>query len=352
MSNDFDLFVSDLTIALGDSLNCNLMEAKSIIQTVASGYAVTKIDSLLPTTGDGSTTLYLCKKFVEAKVAKGMKEKSCQQYIYAIKGLCNHYNKEVTLITSDDIIRYLDYYRFNGNTGKGKPVSDRAVQNKYLYFSSFFSFLFKHKYIAANPLDLVDLPKANSKQDKPLTTKEKEQILLTCFEFPDCRGSNKRAAALMIFALETGARNAEICNLNTSDIDFINHTVTIVGGKGNKDRISVFGDKTELYLKEYLRTRKDDITAANCPLFAGLNRPYSRLTTDAVRNIFYRVATLSGISRLHPHLLRATCATDLIKKGVPITVVAQQLGHESIDTTSIYTRVDSETSKQMITNVY
>lgn len=352
MSNDLDLFVSDLTIALGDNINCSLAEAKTIIQSVVSGYAVTKIDSLLPSTGDGSTTLYLCRKFVEAKAAKGMKEKSCQQYIYAIKALCNYCNKEVTLITSDDIIKYLDYYRFNGNSGKNQPVSDRAVQNKYLYFSSFFSFLFKHHYIANNPLDLVDLPKANSKQDKPLSTKEKEQVLLACSELPDCNGSRERAMALIIFALETGARNAEICNMNISDIDITNHTATIVGGKGNKDRISIFGDKTALYLEKYLKSRKDDITTKNRPLFVSLNAPYERLHTDAIRIIFERIAELSGVTRLHPHLLRATCATDLIKKGVPITVVAQQLGHESIETTSLYTRVDSETSKQLIAKTY
>lgn len=352
MSNDLDLFVSDLTIALGDNINCSLAEAKTIIQSVVANYAITKIDSLIPTTGDGSTTLYLCKKFVETKAAKGMKEKSCKQYIYAVKNLCNYYDKEVILITSEEIVQYLNHYRFNGQSGKNQPVSDRAVQNKYLYLSSFYAFLFKHKYIKSNPMDLIDLPKVNSKQYKPLTTKEKEQILLTCSGLPDHKGSNKRAMALIIFALETGARNTEICNMNVSDVNFEGYTATIVGGKGNKDRVVVFGDKTALYLEEYLKNRTDDLTAKNRPLFVSLNAPYNRLSTDAIRNIFERIANLSGVTRLHPHLLRATCATDLIKKGVPITVVAQQLGHENIETTSIYTRVDNETSKRMITDVY
>lgn len=355
MGTDNELFTNALTIALGDQVKCGLKDLQNIINEVASDYCITKLQTTIPSTTDGSTTAYLCQKFIEHKTAKGMKPKTVKQYIYAIKGLCSKLDKEVTLLTTDDIVKYLDYYRFNGNNDKQESVSDRAVQNKYLLFSSFFGFLAKHRYIADNPMDMVEMPKANDSLKKPLSAGEKEQLTIACDSLPKSRkGKKERAIALITFAIESCCRVEELCGLNISDIDFKNHTATIHEGKGKKDRIVVFGEKSAIRLEEYLKLR-DDLTTANLlitPLFASLDKNHHRLGTDAIRSICKDVAETSGIDRIHPHLFRTTGATDLLKNGVPLTVVAEQLGHESIETTNIYTRIDIDSSRKMIFNSY
>lgn len=234
---DNELFVNALTIALGNKVNCNLGELQSAINEVASNYCITKLQTTLPSTTDGSSTLYLLQKFSEYKIAKGMSEKTLKQYIYAIRGLCNRLNKEVSLVTTDDIIKYLDYYRFNGNNAQHKPVSDRAVQNKYLLFSSFFAFLTKQRYIAENSMDLVEMPKASESIKTPLSVSEKERIIVACSNVNSCskrQGRTERAIALVTFALESCCRVDELCKLNIEDINFQNHTAIIRNGKGKK----------------------------------------------------------------------------------------------------------------------
>lgn len=352
---DNELFTNALTIALGDKVNCSLKDLQDTIKEVASDYCIARLQTTMPSTTDGSTTRYLCQKFIEHKTARGMKTKTVKQYIYAIQGLCNQVGKEVTLITSEDIVRYLDYYRFNGNNKQPHPVSDRAVQNKYLLLSSFYGFLAKQKYLAFDPMDMVDMPKASDAIKKPLSAGEKEQLTIACTNLPKSRkGQKERAMAIITFAIESCCRVEELCSLNVSDVDFKKHTATVREGKGKKNRVVVFGEKSAIRLEEYLRLR-DDIekeSMVDIPLFASLDKNHHRLCTDAVRDIIKGVADVSGIDRIHPHLLRTTGATDLIKNGVPLTVVAEQLGHESIETTNIYTKIDVDTSRTMIFNSF
>lgn len=343
--------VNELTIELADVVSCPVQELRDKIAAVIGGYSVTKLKNTLPSTGDGSTTIYLINEFKKSQIAIGNSEKTLKAYLSAINKLYIFFNREVNLLTSEDIIFYLDYYRFHGDTGLNK-VSDSSVRNRYLYLSAFYSFLYNKKYIAENPFFAIDTPRAAKPDKVPLSNGEIEKM-----EIAMKARSKKmeiRDKAMFSFMVDTGVRVNELSHIKLSDVDFVKRTCEVKKPKGKNIRHVVFGEATAVRLEEYLKTRNDVFMDGDMyydidtPLFASLDYSHHKLSNGAVREELKKLGNISGVTRVHPHLLRATCCTRLIKKGVPLNVVADELGHSNLSTLDRYAKVDLESRRQMI----
>ena len=131
--------------------------------------------------------------------------------------------------------------------------------------------------------------------------------------------------------LDSGLRRGEIPRINIGDVNFRNQTL-LVRGKGTKQRIVPIG-KTSLHLlKQYVRTRKN--TGEADPLFVDLYK--KRCTDNLMKQVFQDLKILSGIERLHPHLLRHTFATYYLADGGDLETLRLILGHSNITTTQMY----------------
>ena len=177
---------------------------------------------------------------------------------------------------------------------------------------------------------------------QPLSEIEIEVILMACGELKPV--ARKRAVAIMYFLLDTGVRVSELCSLNVDSLDF-NDRRGIVLGKGNKERYIYFSQRTVVRLKDYLATREDAKNRKDVPLFASLDLPHERMHKGGIENILRQLGNLSGVYRLHPHLVRATFATNLSKNGVPIEVIAKLLGHANLNTIHRYVLVTDDFAK-------
>ena len=120
------------------------------------------------------------------------------------------------------------------------------IKRKYL--SSVFSYLYKHKKIADNPMSIVEPVKYKKCIKVPLKDEEIELLKINT--------TNSRDLAIIHFFLDTGVRVSELCGINLEDVDFKNYTCKVLG-KGNKERTVAFSGKTAMRLNEYLKQRKD-----------------------------------------------------------------------------------------------
>ena len=125
-------------------------------------------------------------------------------------------------------------------------------------------------------------------------------------------------------------------NIESVDLDALECVVT---GKGNKQRTVYLDNVTAMFLRNYMETRKDD----NPALF--VNRYNKRFNTNGIREMLLRVEKAAGIQHIHPHKFRRTLATNMAKRGMPIQVIAQILGHDSIETTMKYIVLNNEDVK-------
>jgi integrase/recombinase XerD len=242
-------------------------------------------------------------------------------------------NKELNMITSDDVIYFLAKYPYT----KEKHVSKCTMDSKRRYLSSIFSLLKKHKKIDENPMDMVEQIKYKSKVKQPLEQKEIENIHNAISKEKNKKIKLRNETIIQLF-LDTGLRVSELSNINISDINFNRKEIKVLG-KGNKERIVFFSDDTSNKIKRYLEYRniniKEDVYYYNVPLF--MNKTNTRrLKSSGIQNMLKTLRKSSGVYRLHPHLLRATMASDLAKNGVSIDIIAKYLGHSGLNVIQRY----------------
>lgn len=158
---------------------------------------------------------------------------------------------------------------------------------------------------------------------------------------------NLRDRALLEFLYATGARVSEVCGLNLADLDMEASLVRLFG-KGSKERVVPFGSVAHSALETWISTgrpameplhwrSRDDATA----VFLGGRG--TRLSRQVAFQVVRDSALRAGIEReVSPHALRHTCATHLLDHGADLRIVQEMLGHASITTTQVYTRVSQE----------
>lgn len=336
MESKADL-VNNLVYRLADKVEMPISELKAAIEISMYEYNIEKIATTeLTVGGAGNITDQLWLYFEIGKLSQNITRGTLDQYKLVVYQLCTLIGKELNLITSDDVkVFLLKMKMING-------CSDVTVNNKRLNLSSVFSYLYAHEKIARNPMNKVDKIKCCSRIKQPLSEIEVEVVLMSCGALKD--DARKREVALMYFLLDTGVRVSELCSLDISSLDFQNRS-GIVLGKGNKERYIYFSPRTEVRLNDYLKTREDAKTRTDVPLFASLKKPYKRMNKSGIENILRHLGKMSGVYRLHPHLVRATFATNLSKKGVPIEVIAKLLGHANLNTIHRYVLVTDDFAK-------
>ena len=194
-------------------------------------------------------------------------------------------------------------------------------------------------------LEEIKNPKRTKSLPKSLNEKE-VQDLINAVEWeeedtPNKKRSKIRDKVILALLYSTGLRISELTGLIRRDIDFEERTIR-VRGKGEKDRIVLFDEKTKDLLMEYLDLRDSDSE------YLFTNRQDNKLSSRYVQIMIKKYADKAGIrKKVTPHILRHSFATHLLKNGVDIRVIQQLLGHSSLATTQIYTSVDMDTIKTL-----
>ena len=156
-----------------------------------------------------------------------------------------------------------------------------------------------------------------------------------------------RDRALLEFLYATGARISEACGLSLSDIDRDNRLVRVFG-KGAKERIVPFGRVAAAAMDEWLISGRQHMEPARWARRGDqeavfLNTRGARLSRQAAWAIVKKYGDRVGLGeRLSPHVLRHSCATHLLDHGADLRIVQEMLGHASISTTQVYTKVSQD----------
>ena len=263
----------------------------------------------------------LITNFEKTKKLEGCSPNTIRQYVEAINSLVKYLDKSIVEITTEDIRDYLEYKQDHD------MVSPVTLDNSRRFLNSFFQYLNLENYINRNPCKKIKRIKAPKRIKEPFSN---EDII-------NMRNNIRNIRDLAIFEmlLSSGVRVGELCNMDKKDINYLENSVYVIG-KGNKERKTYFSDETKLALKEYLASRTDD----NPALFVSLHQPHNRMRKSGVEIVIRNLGKNAGVRKAHPHRFRRTMATDFLNKGVPIEQVRELLGHESVDTTTIYALVN------------
>ena len=215
---------------------------------------------------------------------------------------------------------------------------------------AFYRFLMYEDRITEDPAQLLEAPKLGRKLPDTLSYEEIE-TLLAAIPLGESEGHRNRAMLEMLYS--SGLRVSELVELKKSQI-FAEVGFLKVVGKGNKERLVPVGRAALHYLKlydEHVRTQQ--IPAKGQEEFVFLNRRGQKLTRVMVFLIIKKTAEKAGIQKnISPHTFRHSFATHLIEGGADLRAVQEMLGHESITTTEIYTHLDRDYLRQVLTEFH
>ena len=226
-----------------------------------------------------------------------------------------------------------------------KGFSKLSISRKISAIKSYITFLEKFNYSSDNYSELITIPKKTRILPKVMTEKEINQLIK---HVEINTKKNLRDDALIELLYSTGLRVSEVANLKIGDINFEKSEIKILG-KGNKQRVVIFNNKSKEKIIKYLKNDKRLISLKTEALFQ--NKFKQSLSPRSIQRLLKKYLNFSGInSKYSTHTLRHTFATHLLEGGADIKVIQQLLGHSSPETTKIYTHLSSPALKNVYNN--
>lgn len=158
---------------------------------------------------------------------------------------------------------------------------------------------------------------------------------------------NPVASIVVTLMLETGLRVSEVCNLDNSDIDLHDRSARVLGGKGDKDRLVLFTQRTLDKIQSWIPVRESRIRNDDTALL--LNSAGRRLQPRGVQRLMDTLAQDAGLpkGKLTPHVLRHNFATGLLERGADLVSIQKLLGHSTIATTRVYLEISDQTLREV-----
>jgi len=254
---------------------------------------------------------------------EGRSPKTIREYTWHVQRMLAWTGKEPSVITALDLSAYRHHLATQLDYKKNSLyMATRAMQD-------FFS------YLGLDTAAELTRPKRSQSLPKFLSEDETHRLL-------GASESDKRDNAILTLLCFTGLRVSEACALSINDIDFGEQTIRVEAGKGGKGRFVLFEKRTAQALKDWLEVR----TAADHDIIFTNNKG-GPITVRSVERIVERCKRAAGLEKVvTPHVLRHTCATTLLRRGMDIRFIQVILGHASVATTQIYTHVEDSALKR------
>ena len=220
---------------------------------------------------------------------------------------------------------------------RGRGLADSSVARKTAAVRGLHRFRVAEGLAGEDPTLLLDSARRPGRLPKALSLDE----VLALLEAPDpAQPAGVRDRAILEFLYATGARVSEASDLDLDDVD-LDAATAIVTGKGTKQRLVPLGGHAVQAVRDYLPVRLQWRRPGRDPGALFLNQRGGRLTRQGLWGIVRKAATRAGIpaDRVSPHVLRHSAATHMVERGADLRSVQQMLGHATITTTQVYTRV-------------
>ena len=211
-------------------------------------------------------------------------------------------------------------------------VSARSIQRHISSSKGFFNYLKKSGLISDSPFQLINSPKSPSYLPNILSPEEVSQLL----NFKPKNSQEKRDLAIIELIYSSGLRVSEAVNSNLNDFEENKNFLRVIG-KGSKTRLVPVGRYAQNAINDWMLER-DKLSTQDNALFVNLRG--SRISTRSVQERIKNIALMQGLPPVNPHMLRHSFATHLLESSGDLRSIQELLGHSSLSTTQIYTRLD------------
>jgi len=273
-------------------------------------------------------------------VEKGLSDNSIYSYGYDLNKFAIFLEKEhinFLEVKTNDIMRFLEGER-------ERKISAKTLAREVVAIRQFYKFLRDEKRLDSNPTEKIETPEVARTIPDYLTQAEIEEL------FQNIKDDNLyelRDKCIFELLYSSGLRISEACNLKIGDVDMENMTIT-VEGKGGRQRLVPFGEKSLDILKKYMLESRTEILKKRACEFVFVSKKGSYINRKSVWRLLNHYIKRTKIKKkVTPHTLRHSFATHLLENHADLKSVQELLGHIDISTTQIYTHMANKTLKEV-----
>jgi len=244
---------------------------------------------------------------------------------------------EVGQLDHDTLIRYREEIAWR-LTPKGTPLTVRSQLELIGHVHSFCRFLVAQGWLLSDPSAKLPRPRKPRRLPRSIMEPSDVERILAEPDVTTPRGYRDRVMLETLYS--TAIRREELARLCIDDADCDGGYVFVREGKGRKDRVVPLGKSLCGLVRSYLVAIRPDWIGADRDKHLFLNRWGHGMSPNAVWCVVRKYAQAAGVDKpVSTHTFRHACATHMLRNGAPIRQLQEMLGHASLETTQLYTRV-------------
>ena len=252
---------------------------------------------------------------------------------------------EVTKPVLERYQRHLFHYR----KANGRPLSFVSQYSRLVAVRMFFRWLARHNYVLWNPASDLELPRLEKRLPRAVLTAGEADRVMEAVNLKNVMGVRDRAILETLYS--TGMRRAELIGLKLVDLDPERGTLVIRQGKGKKDRMVPIGERAVHWIERYLEDLRPKLAGGGDAEGGGLvflNDSGQSFTRGRLTQLVRKCVDRAELGKTGAcHLFRHTMATLMHENGADIRFIQKMLGHQSLETTQIYTQVSIRKLKEI-----
>ena len=283
----------------------------------------------------------LCKDFQKYQSTKGKRPRTVEGYKYLLGYLFRFLEgiTDIKEVKKDTLLSYQEFLYHELKNKEGGRLSLRYQSGLINVLNPFFTYLVVTDQIMYNPSSGIDKPRLQKRIPRDIMTEKEVKLILS---LPDLSSSlGYRDKVLLEVLYSTGIRANEARFLKLNDVDLLNRELFIREGKGGRDRLIPItkgcSKHIEIYIANHIKPLLNGRTSEY--LFIGeMGKVFHAHKVSQIVRKYVKEASFKQI--ITTHSFRHTCATHLLKKGASIRLIQELLGHNSLNTTEKYTKVD------------
>ena len=266
------------------------------------------------------------------------------EYIFQVKNLspntASSYKRDLLKLSSYmESLGIASYSKITDDIGTGwigslfsSNNNPRSIQRHLSSAKGFFKFLKKNSIVESSPFELVNAPKTPQYLPDVLSPEDVEQLL----SLKPVDVLEIRDLAIVELMYSSGLRVSETANIDLNDFEEEMSFLRVLG-KGSKTRIVPLGRYAINAIQNWINER-EKYSEKSKALF--INLKGSRLSVRSIQLRLKRLALKQGLPPVHPHMLRHSFATHMLESSGDLRTIQELLGHISLSTTQIYTKLD------------
>lgn len=264
---------------------------------------------------------------------------------------------DFAVVSLNDIESFIEYIRLRAAyEGAREAYDENSESRKLSAIRSFYKYMYVHELIPENITEKISMPKIHSKEVIYL---DRDDIarLMDAVDYSESFSKHQQAClektrrrdmAIILLLLATGIRESELVGIDIGDIDFERNSFVITR-KGGNEATLFFNNSAKETLLEYLEERNQIVPFPGHEKAFFLSTQRKRISLDAVQRLVKKYALAAGVrnaSKISPHKLRASFATNLYRSEPDIYKVSKVLGHKSVTTSRRYVREAEDNNRQ------